>query len=63
MIKPVKVKPHNPSKHKRAILDKVLLCWNLGADLTLRWAQDHLDAFDDCKDRRGNYRARSSNEE
>lgn len=57
MIKTVKVKLHNPSKHKRAILDRVFLRWTLAADFTLRWAQEHLDAFDRCKDRRGNYRA------
>ena len=57
MIKTVKVKLHNPSNHKRAILDRVFIRWTLAADLTLRWAQGHLSAFDDCKDRPGNYRA------
>ncbi len=57
MIKVVKVKLHNPSKHKRAILDKVFLRWTLAMDVTLRWAREHTDAFEDCKDRRGNYQA------
>ena len=57
MIKTVKVKLHNPSRHKRAILDRVFLRWTLAADVTLRWAQEHLNAFDDCKGRRGGYRA------
>lgn len=57
LIKTVKVKLHNPSKHKRAMLDKVFLRWTLAADVTLRWAQEHLDAFNACKDRRDNYRA------
>jgi len=57
LIKTVKVKLHNPSKHKRAILDRVFLRWTLAADVTLRWAQEHLDAFDACKDRRDSYRA------
>ena len=57
LIKTVKVKLHNPSKHKRAILDRVFLRWTLAADVTLRWAQEHLGAFGDCRDRRDNYRA------
>jgi hypothetical protein len=57
MIKTVKVKLHNPSKHKRAILDRVFLRWTLAADVTLRWAEGHLDAFDDCKDAGDTYRA------
>ena len=57
MIKTVKVKLHNPSKHKRAILDRVFLRWTLASDLALRWAQEHLDTFDGCKDQRENYRA------
>ena len=57
LIKTVKVKLHNPSKHKRAILDRVFLRWTLAADVTLHWAQEHLDTFGDCKDRRDTYRA------
>ena len=57
LIKTVKVKLHNPSKHKCAILDRIFLRWTLAADVTLRWAQEHLDAFDACKGRRDNYRA------
>ncbi len=38
MIKTVKVKLHNPSKHKRAILDRVFLRWTLaaGSETSLR---------------------------